>query len=137
MAYLILDCLGVVLARCDAPEDAMCTARTAYPDRCAWVVRDDGAVMAHRPGLSPRALPAVWPRPGLTRAPRGCPVVAALAHPRTLDSLVAVLPAWERAAVAKRLLWLLDHGEATFGYEDGERVWQRADPSPRVGRVGA
>ena len=138
-SYLILDRLGVVLAATDAPEDALFVPRTAYPDRHAWVTRAaDGTVLGHRFGLPTTAPPPCWPRPALAHPARGCPVLAALAHPRTLDSLAAVLPAWERRALARRLLDLLDLREATFGYDaSGERVWTRTDPSSGEGKVAS
>ena len=93
----------------------------------AWVVTLDGVTLRHRHNLRAKAPAPVWPKvnAGATTPP-GCPVLAALKRQRTLDEVAAVLPGWERAAVSKRLLALLDEDAALVRYEGGVAVWEVA-----------
>lgn len=127
---LILADGGRVLGRYDSHSAATHAAHTTHAAVYAWVTTLDGVTLRHRHGRRPKAPPAVWPT--LTLAPPpppGCPVLAALRQPRTLDEVLAVLPGWERAAVSRRLLTLWDEGVALVRYEGGVAVWSTEVPS--------
>ena len=124
---LLLDTRGRVLGRYPSHSVATRAAHLTYPNTFGWVTTLDGVVLRHRHDLRAKAPAPVWPTVTLVPPPSpGCPVLAALRRPRTLDEVAAVLPGWERAAVSKRLLTLLDSGEAVVRYEDGVAVWEVA-----------
>lgn len=108
------------------------TARTTHQD-ARYVIREDGTVLAHHPTI--RAKRAGWlvvpaPPSPIQR------VWAALAHPRTLDELVAVLPGMTREQIGRLVLELADAGRASHTMTPAGYVMARIDdPSPGEGKV--
>lgn len=131
---LLLDRLGTVLARASNLSLARSLAHSEYPSVYVWIVREaDHVLLAHR-HLAPRHVPAPhWPTSPLAPPARGCPLWAALRHPRTVDELAAVLPAWDREAIKRRLLALWDDGEVRVV----RGVWRRRYPLSAAGRVAS
>lgn len=137
-SHLVLDRAGTVLGAYPDLSAARDAAHTLHADTYAWVTARDGTLLAYRWGVRPQSAPApVWPRLAAVPSAPGCPVLAALDTPRTLDDLAARL-ALPRPDVVARLLALLDTERVTFRYDHGERWWMRAgDPSAHAGKVGA
>ena len=113
-------------------EDALRAARTTHTD-ARYVIAEDGTVLAHHPTV--RAQRAGWlvvpaPPSPIQR------VWAALAHPRTLDELVAVLPGMTREQIGRLVLELADAGRASHTMTAAGYVMARIDdPSPGEGKV--
>lgn len=130
MTVHVLDTAGCVLGTYPDLSEARHAAHTRHVARY-YVVTRGAVVLAHRPGTR-------LPRSGwLERPAPASPIQrvwAALAHPRRLDDLCAVLPDLTRDQIARLILELVDTDRAYHvAY-----VWHRiedADPSPGEGMV--
>ena len=123
MTHTVIDAKGYTLGVYPDLSAARAAAHTTHAHAYTHVVRADGVLMAYRLGASMRHPSVKPPRPVPTPA---CPVLAALARPRTQREVVASVP-WPRMDVLRRLLALCDEGAVAFRYVGGERVWRRVE----------
>lgn len=132
MTVHVLDTAGHILGAYPDLPTARHAAHTRHVARY-YVVTRGAVVLAYRPGV--RLPSAGW----LERPAPASPVQrvwAALAHPRTLDSLCAVLPDLTREQIARLIFELVDDGHASHTMTPAGYVLARVDdPSPGEGRV--